>query len=84
MGSTMYYEYNYDYYCFMYVKVAKSNKKKEVCMEITIEKADSVIFAAIDGISFPISDYKVKTSASGETEVLIKIKLNSDYYQSIT
>lgn len=43
-------------------------------MEININKIDEVISVSIDGAEIPnVKDYQVKSSASGETELVITI-----------
>ncbi len=48
-------------------------------MEISFQTVDSISCVAINGVDIPnVKDYKITTSASGDTEVVIKIVIGSE------
>ncbi len=53
-------------------------ERRENYMEFDLKRVDGIICIKIGDITIPgVENYKIITSASGETEVMIKLKFKS-------
>ena len=44
-------------------------------MHISIDQRDCLFIVEIDGKPVPVADYKITSSAKGDTELVLKLKL---------